>query len=134
MKLVKVQELRDLASKTNHALFAFLQTRINSEPIDMNRFLTGTRKKMSRIEIVEALKAMDNMNLGNFVAGRRTFPSRFIFYATPKSVADVALGDASHLVRAEIEFPVETPKKKPGHSMSLHSSEKTETHERRKTA
>lgn len=131
MKLVKVQDLRDLAKHTNHALFAFLRERSNSEPIVMERFMTGTRKKMSRIELVEALKAMDAMNLGNFVAGRRTFPSRFVFYATPKSIAEVALGTASHLVRAEIEFPVETPKKEAKHSLSLHSPKNEPRHERR---
>jgi hypothetical protein len=112
VKFPKVQDLRKLVTKANRPLFAFLSTRNNAEPINVERILSACREKLDRLDVVELLKELDALNLGNFVAGRRNFPSRFSFYVTPRSIGRVALEEDSHLVRAEIIFPVDQATKK----------------------
>jgi hypothetical protein len=96
-----ISELRKLAQDPQmHLLFTFLSDRKdNNKPLPIDRILSATRHKISRPDVVSVAKSLDQMNLANFVAGRRNFPSRILFYYTPASIGKVALGFSEHLER-----------------------------------
>jgi hypothetical protein len=97
----QIAELRRLAGEPYYrSIFTFLSTRRDTDdPITIERILSGTRHKIPRNEVVLAIKALDRLNLCNFVAGRRNFPSRVLFFYTPSSIGKVALGQSDALER-----------------------------------
>lgn len=96
-----VSELRKLAQDPQlQNLFAFLSERKeHNKPLPIDRILTATRHKIPRPDVVSVAKVLDQLNLANFVAGRRNFPSRILFYYTPASIGKVALGYSEQLER-----------------------------------
>jgi hypothetical protein len=97
-----VTELRKLASDPQlRPIFSFLSERRDSRPVTIDRILSATRHKIPRISIVHLAKSLDRLNLCNFVAGRRNFPSRILFYFTPASIGKSALSETSQLERVE---------------------------------
>lgn len=97
-----VTELRKLASDPQlRPIFSFLSERRDSRPVTIDRILSATRHKIPRISIVHLAKSLDRLNLCNFVAGRRNFPSRILLYFTPASIGKSALNETNQLERVE---------------------------------
>lgn len=98
----KIRALHTLAeTSVGKAIFTFLSDRETNKTLGVEKLLTATRRKFSRVDVVQVCKRLDSLNLGNFVTGRRTFPSRFVFYYTPQSIGKVALNISEELIRLE---------------------------------
>lgn len=105
MKL-RMKELRSISALPGApVLLTFLAGRDIDKPIDIDKLVTGTKRKVPRADVVQFCKQLDTLGMGNFVAGRRTFPSRFVFYFTPASIGAVALNESDSLVKIEPEIP-----------------------------
>lgn len=91
-----VTEVKKIASTDNgKTILTYLASKPNTKLLTVERMLTGTKNKISRNIVVQFCKNLDNLDLGNFVVGRRTLPSHIIFYATPESIGNVGLGKVS---------------------------------------
>jgi hypothetical protein len=55
----------------------------------------------SRADIVRVLKTLEELNCGQFVTGRRGWPSRFVWHAEMTSVGRVAAGEDQELEPSE---------------------------------
>ena len=89
-------EVKKIGSTDNgKTILKYLAERPNTNPLTVERILTGTRNKISRNNVVQFCKALDNLDLANFVVGRRTIPSHIIFYVTPESIGKVGLKEST---------------------------------------
>ncbi len=104
---VQIRKLNDV-SDGNTALFNVLRT---SQAVSLNieELMVAVNNKVPRSEVVAFSQALDQLNLCNFVAGRRNYPSRLLFYFTPMSIGSVALGFSRKLERisSELTLPIE---------------------------
>ncbi len=92
------------ANEIVRPLFVFFASskRILDNCITIEKLLAATKYKIPRNEIVLLCKTLDRLDLLNFVAGRREFPSRITFYYTPASIGGVTLGLSDQLIRVTV--------------------------------
>jgi len=94
-----LSELRTLAQdQGNRLIFQYFTRRENTEALSVDRVMDVVQNHKTRHEVVALLQHLDQLNLVNFILGRRTHPSRVRFFYTPKSVGEVALGNSTSLI------------------------------------
>jgi hypothetical protein len=120
---IDVERLKDLYQRNAAARLILDQAarrQRNQSETKVDRLmavLAAEGHEVSRGDIIDALRSLENLNAGQFVTGRRGWPSRFIWNVGMVSVGKAAAGEPQ-----EIEtIPSENSEEPPESAMLAHS-------------